>query len=30
VRSMPKWKPGKNMGQAVNVRLNLPIKFKLQ
>ena len=30
VRSMPKWKPGKNMGQAVNVRFNLPIKFKLQ
>lgn len=26
----PKWKPGKQSGQAVNVRYNLPINFQLE
>lgn len=25
-----KWKPGKHNGKPVNVRMNLPVKFKLQ
>jgi protein TonB len=25
-----KWKPGKQNGKPVNVRMNLPVKFKLQ
>ena len=29
VRSMPKWKPGRNQGKAVAVEYNLPIKFEL-
>jgi TonB family protein len=29
VRNMPKWIPGKNNGQPVNVIYNLPISFKL-
>ena len=27
VRSMPRWKPGKNNGKPVNMWYNLPIKF---
>ena len=30
VKSMPKWKPGKNNGQPVRVQYNLPVKFRLQ
>jgi len=30
VKSMPKWKPGKQRNKAVRVRYNLPIVFKLQ
>ena len=30
VEEMPKWKPGKQRGKAVNVRFNLPITFRLQ
>ena len=30
VKSMPDWKPGKQKGQAVNVKYTLPIMFKLQ
>ena len=30
VRSMPKWKPGKQNGQAVKVYFTLPIVFKLE
>lgn len=30
VRSMPKWKPGKQGGKAVKVRFNVPILFDLQ
>jgi len=29
VKSMPKWKPGKQMGKAVNVWHTVPISFKL-
>ena len=29
VRSMPRWNPGKQNGQAVRVKYNLPITFKL-
>ena len=29
VQMMPKWKPGKQNGKAVNVAFTLPIKFKL-
>ena len=29
VKSMPKWIPGKQRGQAVKVQYNLPINFKL-
>ena len=28
VRNMPKWKPGKQMGKAVDVRYTLPVTFK--
>lgn len=28
VRNMPKWKPGKQMGEAVDVRYTLPVTFK--
>jgi periplasmic protein TonB len=30
VKSMPRWKPGKNKGQLVRVVVNIPIRFKLQ
>ena len=30
VKSMPKWKPGKNNGTPVDVFFNLPITFKLE
>ncbi len=30
VRSMPKWTPGRNNGEPVNVRYSLPINFRLQ
>lgn len=30
VRSMPKWTPGKQNGQAVRARFNVPVVFKLQ
>lgn len=30
VKSMPKWKPGKQRGKAVRVSYNLPVNFKLQ
>ena len=30
VKSMPKWNPGKQNGQAVRVKYNLPVTFKLQ
>jgi protein TonB len=30
IRSMPKWKPGKQAGKAVKVRYNVPILFELQ
>ncbi len=29
IRSMPKWKPGKQRGKAVKVSFQVPIKFKL-
>src|SRR5262249_43566692 len=29
VKSMPRWKPGKNNGQPVKVKLTLPINFTL-
>ncbi|NVN93665.1 MAG: energy transducer TonB [Bacteroidetes bacterium] len=29
LKGMPKWNPGKQDGNAVNVKLNLPINFKL-
>ena len=29
VRNMPKWRPGKQMGEAVDVRYTLPVTFKL-
>lgn len=29
VSLMPRWQPGKQHGQAVNVQVNLPIRFKL-
>ncbi len=29
VESMPPWQPGKQAGKAVNVRYNLPIRFRL-
>ncbi|MDY6207144.1 MAG: TonB family protein [Prevotella sp.] len=30
VKSMPKWTPGKQNGQAVRVKYNVPVVFKLQ
>lgn len=30
IQSMPKWKPGKQRGQAVRVRFTLPVVFRLQ
>lgn len=30
VKSMPKWQPGKNNGQAVRCYFNLPVTFKIQ
>ena len=30
VKMMPKWKPGLQKGQAVNVQFNLPIRFMLE
>ena len=30
VRLMPKWNPGKQNGQTVNVQFNLPVGFRLQ
>ncbi len=30
VKAMPKWKPGKQRGQAVRVQFNMPINFVLQ
>lgn len=29
IKSMPKWEPGKQMGQTVRVSYNLPVNFKL-
>ena len=30
IQSMPKWKPGKQRGQEVNVMFMLPVEFKIQ
>lgn len=30
IQAMPEWKPGKQRGQAVNVRYTLPVVFRLQ
>ncbi len=30
VQNMPRWKPGSQSGQAVNVKYNLPINFQLE
>ena len=30
VSAMPKWKPGKHSGVAVNVRYSMPVMFRLQ
>lgn len=30
VRSMPRWNPGKQNGQAVRVKYNVPVSFRLQ
>lgn len=30
IRSMPKWKPGRNKGELVRVIINLPVKFRLK
>ena len=30
VKSMPKWKPGKQRGQAVRTQFQLPVSFNLQ
>jgi len=30
IKSMPKWKPGKQTGRAVKVYFNVPINFKIQ
>lgn len=29
IKSMPKWKPGKQRGQAVRVKFTIPVKFSL-
>ena len=30
VNLMPKWKPGKQRGKAVNVKYTIPVTFRLQ
>jgi protein TonB len=30
IKAMPKWIPGKQSGQPVNVQYDLPIKFSLE
>ncbi|TAG69001.1 MAG: energy transducer TonB, partial [Runella slithyformis] len=30
IRSMPKWKPGKQSGRSVRVKFNLPVSFVLE
>ena len=30
IKSMPKWKPGKQRGKPVRVKFTLPVNFKLQ
>ena len=30
IQQMPRWKPGKQRGQAVRVRFTLPVVFRLQ
>jgi protein TonB len=30
VKSMPKWKPGKQRGKPVRVRYTLPVRFQLR
>lgn len=30
IKAMPRWKPGKQNGKAVNVYYNLPVRFRLQ
>ena len=30
IKSMPKWKPGKQRGKEVNVKYTLPVQFRLQ
>ena len=30
IKMMPKWKPGKQRGKAVNVKFTLPVQFRLQ
>ena len=30
IKSMPKWKPGKQRGKEVNVKYTLPVVFRLQ
>jgi protein TonB len=30
IKSMPKWKPGKMDGIPVNVRISIPVKFRIK
>ena len=30
VKSMPRWKPGKQQGKAVRTRFSVPVVFRLQ
>ena len=30
IKTMPKWKPGKQRGKAVRVKYTVPVTFKLQ
>jgi protein TonB len=30
INLMPKWKPGKNQGEAVRIRYTIPVMFKLK
>ena len=30
IKSMPKWSPGKQRGQAVRVKYTVPVRFRLQ
>ena len=30
INLMPKWKPGKQRGEAVNVKYTIPVTFRLQ